>query len=339
MPIPTFLLGSLVLAFAGCFKLDPVSFDENGQREKVVDSNVGPITLLRVDPNELHTELVFKGNSESDQIEEFVLANKGAKLQIGIGKTGKSKIEFKNGDLPRDMTVFFEWANGSVYRGRIDNDETPGGEFNRPVKVELSYKWAHLSDVNQDDLALYHLNSKTSKWEVIKFEINQGARKVKAYIDRFGEYAIFQNIDGTLNDLYKRDPNTYYTEKSLKAKKGGKVELGVKEIGKSLLVFKKYDLPYDMTISFEWAASGWFEGFAQNLEFSPDGIEFNNPVKLELTYKNADLTGVDEDNLKLFFFNEDTEEWEIIGGTVDKKGKRIIAYIKHFSRYAISIGK
>ncbi|MCH8954838.1 hypothetical protein IIA28_05890, partial [candidate division KSB1 bacterium] len=51
--------------------------------------------------------------------------------------------------------------------------------------------------------------------------------------------------------------------------------------------------------------------------------------------KKADLQGFKEEDLKIFYYNEETELWEFIGGEVDKKKKIVIAFLDHFSRYAI----
>jgi len=62
----------------------------------------------------------------------------------------------------------------------------------------------------------------------------------------------------------------------------------------------------------------------------------NKPVKIELSYKTADLTGIDENILGVYYFNEETDLWEFVGGEVDKKGKKVTAYLNHFSRYAVA---
>jgi len=128
---------------------------------------------------------------------------------------------------------------------------------------------------------------------------------------------------------------TFKKTKKIKAKRGGTIEVGDRHYGKSRIIFKKNDLPEDMTISFEWAAGGTFEGMLNDLEFGPHGLVFNSPVELQLSYKKADLQGIEEEDLKLFYYNEETELWEFIGGEVDDKKKTVIGLLNHFSRYAI----
>jgi len=123
--------------------------------------------------------------------------------------------------------------------------------------------------------------------------------------------------------------------KKIKAKDGGTLEVGDRHYGKSKITFKKNDLPEDLTISFEWVSDGTFEGKFNPADFGPHGLVFNSPVEVKLSYKKADLQGIEEEDLKLFYYNEETELWEFIGGEVDEKKKIVIAFLDHFSRYAI----
>ncbi len=128
---------------------------------------------------------------------------------------------------------------------------------------------------------------------------------------------------------------TFKETKKIKAKDGGTIEVGDRDNGKSKITFKKNDLPEDLTITFEWASGGTFEGKLNNAEFGPHGLVFNSPVEVQLSYKKADLKGFEEEDLKLFYYNEETELWELIGGEVNEKKKIVIVFLEHFSRYAI----
>ena len=128
---------------------------------------------------------------------------------------------------------------------------------------------------------------------------------------------------------------TFSKTKKIKAKNGGTLKVGDRDNGKSKITFKKNDLPEDLTITFEWVSGGTFEGMLNNLEFGPHGLVFNSPVEVQLSYKKADLKGFEEEDLKLFYYNEETELWEFIGGEVDEKKKIVIGFLAHFSRYAI----
>jgi len=128
---------------------------------------------------------------------------------------------------------------------------------------------------------------------------------------------------------------TFKETKKIKAKDGGTLEVGDRHYGKSKITFKKNDLPEDLTITFEWVSGGTFEGKLNDAEFGPHGLVFNSPVEVQLSYKKADLKGFEEEDLKLFYYNEETELWEFIGGEVDEKKKIVIGFLDHFSRYAI----
>ncbi len=75
--------------------------------------------------------------------------------------------------------------------------------------------------------------------------------------------------------------------KKIKAKDGGTIEVGDRGNGKSKITFKKNDLPEDLTISFEWASGGTFEGKLNPAEFGPHGLVFNSPVEVQLSYKKS----------------------------------------------------
>ena len=115
---------------------------------------------------------------------------------------------------------------------------------------------------------------------------------------------------------------------------GGTIEVGDEIHGISKIVIPEDAIAEGDTVSinFWWESTGFLEGGA---DFSPHGTNFNLPVRLELSYKDADLTGVNEDSLEVRYYNETTELWELIGDQVDKVNKMVIGYTNHFSRYAI----
>ena len=115
---------------------------------------------------------------------------------------------------------------------------------------------------------------------------------------------------------------------------GGTIKVGDDEHGKSKLVIPEnaIDEGDEVSITFWWESTGFLQGGA---DFSPHGITFNEPVRVELSYKDADLNGVDEDDLEIRYYNEATGQWEFIGNDVDKGKKVVKGTTDHFSRYAI----
>jgi hypothetical protein len=121
----------------------------------------------------------------------------------------------------------------------------------------------------------------------------------------------------------------FRADQLITASDGGTISVGDDISGVSTIQFQPGDLNDDRLISFGWDSQGYVT------ELGPHGLVFNHPVELDLSYKDADLTGVDEDNLKIWYYNEGNDNWELIGGTVDKTAKRVEGTILHFSRYAI----
>ncbi|MBN1385213.1 MAG: fibronectin type III domain-containing protein [Elusimicrobia bacterium] len=73
--------------------------------------------------------------------------------------------------------------------------------------------------------------------------------------------------------------------------------------------------------------------------------EFNNAVKITLSYPDADNNGfidgiipsLREDYLRIHMLNEDTNEWQIVGtgGDIDKSGNNVTFEVRHFSVYTL----
>jgi hypothetical protein len=72
------------------------------------------------------------------------------------------------------------------------------------------------------------------------------------------------------------------------------------------------------------------------LEFNPKGLQFNQPVEFKILYKKAKLAKVNEENINLFYYNENLKIWEIQSGKPDIKNKVFKGAISHFSRYALA---
>lgn len=110
---------------------------------------------------------------------------------------------------------------------------------------------------------------------------------------------------------------------------GGTVEVGTSKTGYNNIHFLPNDLEKNSVISFNWDA----KSFRANL--GPHGLVFRNPVSLTLSYKNANLRKINEENLRIWYYNETTNAWELVGGKVNTKEKTVVAFIKHFSTYAL----
>lgn len=71
------------------------------------------------------------------------------------------------------------------------------------------------------------------------------------------------------------------------------------------------------------------------VDFGPDGW-FDQQVTVTISYKDADLTGVDPSKLTLAWYDESTGQWVDLGGVVDLVHKTVTAKAWHFTQYTIS---
>lgn len=123
----------------------------------------------------------------------------------------------------------------------------------------------------------------------------------------------------------------FYVVRLIPARLGGVLTVGNLVSGFSSIAFDPLDLYDDTMISFQYIAGNTLEA-----HFHPHGIQFRRPVQLMLSYKTANLEGVDENSLRVYYFNEETQIWELIGGQVNKLTKTVTVQITHFSRYALA---
>ena len=68
---------------------------------------------------------------------------------------------------------------------------------------------------------------------------------------------------------------------------------------------------------------------------SPHGIVFQKPCTMKMSYKGADLTGIDESEICAWYWNEDMELWEYVDAKVNVAQKTVEFELSDFSRYAL----
>ncbi len=342
--LPVFLLFlALSLMFAGCGKQNPVDSTNASfaSSQNVLQTDAGPVFALQVDRAKSNTDAygsaLLKGGSST---EYFVTTKDGATLQVE-GDDQKSKAFFEKNTLNNDMTVVFKWAADHTYEGALASRESANMQvaFNKPVKIELSFKNAYLAHVNENNLVFCVWNEEKGVWEKVEAKIDFKHYKLQAVLNGFSKFALLESANGNLNFIFKKQIHQYYAKKFIRAAKGGKIRIGDKTDGVSELNFPKNALPADMTILFDWMATGKFDGTLNNVEFGPHGTFFNKPVRVRVSYALADLSGIIEENLRAYYYNQDTGIWEYIGGTVNTRKKIIEFYVNHFSRYAIAYGR
>jgi len=110
----------------------------------------------------------------------------------------------------------------------------------------------------------------------------------------------------------------------IRARKGGKVELNGNsvEIPKGALGRSRF---ISIAVNRNFVIC----------DFGPDGTVFKKPVKITISYKGADLRGIDEDEISIYWWNPERSYWEKVESKVDKAKKTVSAEVWHFSRYAL----
>ncbi|MCG3154356.1 MAG: hypothetical protein DKINENOH_00950 [bacterium] len=104
----------------------------------------------------------------------------------------------------------------------------------------------------------------------------------------------------------------------------------VAHCGHKIIVPKGNALWQDHDMSITISATDYIQ-----VDFGPDG-EFNQPVTIVLSYKDADLTGTDEQKLTIVWWDEKRGQWVEVGGVVNTATQSISAQVWHFTQYALS---
>lgn len=331
----------LVLLLSSCESYNPLSSENTASSGRIVASNVGPITILSVDPAKVATRVpnsLYK-YTDPDQYfaEMYIKVNEDKELKVGDGETGESKVKIKKYNMAGNFTVFFEWAaDDSTYTGEVNAREAAGHNagFNAPVYTELSYRMANLMDVDESSIAAYAYNPGNGQWENLGGEIDYGGKRIKTYIHHFGKLALFHTQNGARVQLMKVQDVNFYDKEFIETDDDGKLEVEGPGLDKSMVEIKKHDLPHDMTVTFEWAAGEKFEGWINSIEYGTN-VTLNNPVLVRLSYLNARLITVDEDSIGAYMYNETAQDWELLGGTVDADHNEVEVYITRFGKIAL----
>jgi hypothetical protein len=110
---------------------------------------------------------------------------------------------------------------------------------------------------------------------------------------------------------------------------GGTITVGDDSTGYSSIIFDPNDLNQDLTVDFNWDSQAF------SADFGPHGSTFADTVVIRLSYKDADLGGIDEDDLCIWYYDENDQLWEMSGRIVNKTEKYVEGKTTHFSRYAV----
>ncbi len=116
-----------------------------------------------------------------------------------------------------------------------------------------------------------------------------------------------------------------YTEAVISAREGG-----VLELFDVILVIPPGAVDNDTVFSISIPDPNVFFN-----DFGTDGLVFNIPVTVIMSYRDADLSAVDESTIRVAFYDEYYDEYQDVRGTVDHVNKTVTAELHHFSAYAL----
>jgi hypothetical protein len=70
-------------------------------------------------------------------------------------------------------------------------------------------------------------------------------------------------------------------------------------------------------------------------EFGTDGLVFDKPVRVTMSYRDADLSGINESTIRIGWYNEKAGRWDDMTCDVDFVNKTVTAELNHFSAYGL----
>ncbi len=70
-------------------------------------------------------------------------------------------------------------------------------------------------------------------------------------------------------------------------------------------------------------------------EFGTDGLVFDKPVTVTMSYRDADMSGVTESTIRLAWYDERSSVWHAVDCTVDFVNKTVTGQLSHFSAYGL----
>ena len=116
-----------------------------------------------------------------------------------------------------------------------------------------------------------------------------------------------------------------YTQKVISARDGGQITL------------------YDVVIDVPPGAIDTDTLFSINIpdinvfynQFGTHGLVFNVPVTVTMSYRDADLSGIDVSTIRIAYYNEGTGQYQDVDCVVDHERQVVVAKLYHFSAYGL----
>lgn len=108
------------------------------------------------------------------------------------------------------------------------------------------------------------------------------------------------------------------------------------KLGIELQITGKGNIPSSTIDVFKNSTFSNMDGLLDKVyNFYSNGIISKATVKIKYDLSEITAKGLSEDNLTLYYFNDETKKLEEISTKVDKKNKLIIVTLEHFSKYVI----
>ncbi len=70
-------------------------------------------------------------------------------------------------------------------------------------------------------------------------------------------------------------------------------------------------------------------------EFGTDGLVFDSPVEVTMSYRDADLSGIDESTIRIVWVNESTGQFHDVQCEIDFDNQTVTGSLDHFSAYGL----
>ena len=175
-------LSSIILQEPGGGSATPSDFQGYEQ------SNIGFISILKMEESALN---VFQTSLAETlkTVEEFIQADSGGVVKIGLDSLGFCMLRFRAGDLPFDATVSINW--NLTEEGKFILEFGPEGvHFNQPVEFMMLYKSARLANVNEEKINLFYYNENTKIWEIQTGKPDRRNKMFRGTINHFSRYAL-----------------------------------------------------------------------------------------------------------------------------------------------------
>jgi hypothetical protein len=128
---------------------------------------------------------------------------------------------------------------------------------------------------------------------------------------------------GSVTDLLLCSPQRYEVESDVIGREGG-----VLRVGDHQLVIPKNALSKPVKITAEQ-----MKGKTNSVRFSPEGLQFEHPAVLTMTYNNCALVLVQK---KIVYTDEKLNVLQVLKSLDLFRSKSVSAPIDHFSRYAVA---